>query len=148
MKEMRKIVIEQLEEEVRIIKTLLDDYKAEIGEEALTEGQFSVLEKAILQKDIIFFVVKDEKALITMCSVSKTFSTFSCNYSGVFEDFYIVPEYRKRGIAKRLTEFVFDYCSKNTISSLWVGCADCDLEMYKHLGFNIPLGNLLTWSIR
>ncbi|NLY47223.1 MAG: GNAT family N-acetyltransferase, partial [Tissierella sp.] len=56
------------------------------------------------------------------------------------------PKYRKYGIAKRLTEFVLNYCSENNIYSLWVGCADCDVEMYKYLGFEIPLGNLLTWA--
>lgn len=140
------MVIEQLKGEVKMIKTLLDGYKSEIGEEVLTEAHILALEKAILQNDIIFFVAKYEQEYIAMCSISKTFSTFNCKYSGVFEDFYVVPKYRKQGIAKRLVEFVFDYCSKNYIYSLWVGCADCDVEMYKHLGFEIPLGNLLTWS--
>lgn len=27
-----------------------------------------------------------------------------------------------------------------------IDCADCDLEMYKSLGFTIPLGNLLAFE--
>jgi hypothetical protein len=27
-----------------------------------------------------------------------------------------------------------------------VGCADCDVEMYKALGFCIPLGNMLAYD--
>lgn len=140
------MIIEQLKGDFKMIKTLLNEYKNEIGEEQLMEEHFIALEKAILNKEIVFFVAKQGQEIIAMCSISKTFSTFRCNYSGVFEDFYVIPQYRKQGIAKRLTEFVFNYCSKNNIYSLWVGCADCDVEMYKYLGFKIPLGNLLTWS--
>ena len=31
------------------------------------------------------------------------------------------------------------------VGSLSVGCADCDLEMYKSIGFRIPLGNMLAY---
>ncbi len=27
-----------------------------------------------------------------------------------------------------------------------VGCADCDLAMYKALGFTIPIGNMLAYK--
>jgi len=27
-----------------------------------------------------------------------------------------------------------------------VGCADCDLQMYKAIGFGIPLGNMLAFG--
>ncbi len=125
---------------------LLDGYKKEIGENPLEIQQLSALRVAIEKDEIVFFVAKHNENLIAMCSISKTFSTFKCSYSGVFEDFYIIPEYRKEGVAKRLLDFVFGYCKNEKISSLWVGCADCDIDMYKHLGFDIPLGNLFTWS--
>ena len=32
------------------------------------------------------------------------------------------------------------------VGSLTVGCADCDVEMYKAIGFVIPLGNMLAFS--
>jgi hypothetical protein len=34
------------------------------------------------------------------------------------------------------------YCAWE--GDLTVGCADCDVKMYKSLGFSIPLGNLLA----
>ena len=69
------------------------------------------------------------------------FSTFDYSASGVFEDFFILPEYRHRGIARKLVEYAY---RESGVSSMTVGCADCDLEMYKALGFTIPLGNLLA----
>ena len=35
---------------------------------------------------------------------------------------------------------------KKGVKSIWVGCSDVDVEMYKHLGFNVTLGNLLAWN--
>lgn len=32
------------------------------------------------------------------------------------------------------------------VSSMTVGCADCDADMYQALGFSVPLGNLLAFE--
>lgn len=128
------------------ITSLIKNYKQAIGEAELTPAQYAELNRAIAAGEITFFLAFENDILVAMCSLSKTFSTFSCSYSGVFEDFYILPEYRGKGLAKLLTKHVFDYCTANGITSLWVGSADCDLEMYKHLGFALNLGNLLTWT--
>ena len=71
------------------------------------------------------------------------FSTFDYMQSGVFEDFYIRPEYRHKGIASRLVQYAY---GESGISSLTVGCADCDINMYQSLGFSISLGNLLAFE--
>ena len=52
-------------------------------------------------------------------------------------------EYRHQGIACSLVQFA--YCESG-VSSLTVGCVDCDAEMYKALGFSIPPGNLLAFE--
>ena len=127
------------------LSELLTEYKKSIDEEILTNEQLKKLQIATSRGEITFFVVYDCDILVGMCSISRTFSTFNCKYSGVFEDFYIRPDFRGQGIAKRLVEFVFKYCNDHNIATLWVGCADCDVEMYKHLGFGATLGNLLAW---
>ena len=60
-----------------------------------------------------------------------------------FEDFYIVPEYRHKGVARQLVAFAY---RESGIGSLTVGCADCDIKMYQSLGFTIPPGNLLAFE--
>lgn len=118
-------------------------YKQSINEEMPDQLDFERLQKAISYGQIEFFVVEENNALIAMCSTSKTFSTFNYRASGVFEDFYVLPEYRHQGIAKRLVKYAYD---NSEISSLAVGCANCDVEMYKALGFCIQLGNLLAYD--
>ena len=119
-------------------------YKEAIGEDAPSEADFRALLQALRDREILFFACADEGALVGCCSVSPTFSTFTYATAGVFEDFYILPAFRHRGIARRLLSFAVE---DSGVSSLTVGCADCDAEMYKALGFTVPLGNLLAFEL-
>lgn len=118
-------------------------YKAEIGEEEPDSECKSRLAQAMEEKRIFFCGAWDGKALIGCCSVTVGFSTFDYKPSGVFEDFYIRPEYRHKGAARQLVRFAY---RESGVSSLTVGCADCDEPMYQSLGFSIPLGNLLAFE--
>ena len=118
-------------------------YKNEIGEDAPTEQDMKALEKAIEREVIEFYGAFDGESLVGCCSVTKGFSTFNYAVSGVFEDFYIAPEYRHKGIAKELVKYAY---TESNVGSLTVGCADCDVKMYEALGFSIPLGNMLAFE--
>ena len=118
-------------------------YKSEIGEEAPDNACFERLKKAVEEGKILFFGAFDGEKLIGCCSVTLGFSTFTYSSSGVFEDFYILPEYRHRGVARALVNCAY---KESGVSSLTVGCADCDLEMYGSLGFSVKLGNLLAFE--
>lgn len=118
-------------------------YKSEIGEDAPTDQAQGCLQAAMEQGRILFYGAWDGETLAGCCSVTIGFSTFLYATSGVFEDFYIRPEYRHRGIARELVGFAR---RESGVSSLTVGCADCDLPMYQALGFSIPLGNLLAFQ--
>ncbi len=50
--------------------------------------------------------------------------------------------FRHKGIAHKLVQFAY---KESKVSSLLVGCADCDVDMYKALGFNIKIGNMLAY---
>ena len=118
-------------------------YKSEIGEDAPTDSDRAKLAEAISNGSIRFYGAWDEARLAGCCSVTIGFSTFNYAPTGVFEDFYIRPEYRHRGIARALAEFAF---RNSGAASMTVGCADCDAPMYRAIGFSIPLGNLLAFA--
>ena len=125
------------------LKALHIGYKQEIGEEPPTDENFASLSEAIKKGQIVFYGCVDEGRWIACCSITPTYSTFNYQTGGVFEDFYIVPEYRHRGIARQLVRFAYQ---ESGVGSLTVGCADCDIQMYRSLGFTIPLGNLLAFE--
>ena len=118
-------------------------YKAEIGEDRPDAAQKERLAYAMDEDRIRFYGAWEGEALVGCCSVTIGFSTFDYRQSGVLEDFYICPEYRHQGIARRLVQFSY---RESGVSSLTVGCADCDVQMYQSLGFSIPLGNLLAYE--
>ena len=118
-------------------------YKAEIGEREPGSEEKKHLANAMAGERIVFYGAWENTDLIGCCSITVGFSTFDYLPSGVLEDFYICPAYRHRGIARRLVCFAY---RESGVSSLTVGCADCDVQMYRALGFAIRLGNLLAYE--
>ena len=126
------------------LKKLMQGYLAEIGEDCASEEALERLEEATAAGEIVFFLAYLGSRAVGMCSVAAHFSTFSCGRVGVFEDFYIEPVFRKKGLARMLAAAAFDYCREAGISSLAVTCAPCDGEMYRALGFETLLGRSLA----
>lgn len=122
------------------LKKLENGFKKEIGEEALTDEKQQQLQQAIKQGKITFFVAKRGYRAVGMCSVAKYYSTFSCSYTGVYDDFYIEPAFRGKGIARQLARAAQTWCKDSGISSLTVCCSPDDEKMYQTLGFEIGLG--------
>jgi len=123
---------------------LMDRFLDSIGEAPMTSAQRSALAQAVKDGQIHFFLAWHEEEPVGMCSVSPCFSTFGCTTSGVFDDFYIQPAYRYRGIARLLAAHAQDWCRQQGYASLTVGCSDGDIGMYQHLGFDIRLGTMLS----
>ncbi len=129
--------------EIDALWELQKEYKAEIGEDEPDNTGKKNLADAISKETILFYGVWKENSLIGCCSVTVGFSTFDYMPSGVFEDFFIRSAYRHQGIARQLVEFAY---RESGVSSLTVGCANCDVQMYQSLGFTIALGNLLAFG--
>ena len=134
-----KIKTENFEELTKLQKA----YKVEIGECMPTNAELESLRNAIENEQIHFYGCICDNSLIACCSICFMYSTFNYGKSGVFEDFYIQPEYRHKGIARKLVAYAYE---QSGVGSLTVGCADCDLQMYKAIGFEIPLGNMLAFG--
>ena len=134
-----KIKTENFEELMELQKA----YKREIGERIPTKEELESLRNAIKDEKIHFYGCICDQSLIACCSICFVYSTFNYGKSGVFEDFYIQPEYRHQGIARKLVSYAYE---QSGVGSLTVGCADCDVQMYQAIGFKIPLGNMLAFE--
>ncbi len=127
------------------LKKLENGFLKEIGEAPATEENQEQLARAIQDGRITFFMAKRGYRAVGMCSVAKCFSTFACSETGVFDDFYIEPVFRRKGIARMLAQAAQKWSEDNDLASLTVTCAPCDEGMYQALGFDLRLGS--TFSI-
>ena len=126
------------------LKKLENGFLKEIGEQTLMKEKQEQLAQAIRAGKITFFMARRDDRAVGMCSVVQCFSTFSCADTGVFEDFYVEPAFRKKGIARQLVQAAQVWSREQGISSLTVCCAPCDEKMYQSLGFETQLGT--TWA--
>ena len=94
---------------------LENGFKKDIGEEPLTEEKQKQLQQAIKKGKITFFAAKRGYRAVGMCSVAKCYSAFSCTDTGIYEDFYIEPAFRGKGIARKLSEAAQAWCKDNGI---------------------------------
>ena len=122
------------------LRRLLRGFRAEIGEEPLGDAALERLLVAMGRERIVFFVARRGFRIVGMCSVARCFSTFACGETGVLDDFFIEPAFRKRGIARMLTRAAQAYGKAEGMASLTVCCAPCDEGMYQSLGFDTRLG--------
>lgn len=125
---------------------LMDAYKRDIEEPAMNEDEKGRFREAVIEKKILFIVACEEEELVGMCSICETFSTFRCYKSGVFEDFYIIPQRRRTGLARRMVNTAFGIIRARGVKTLWVGSSPSDVRMYESLGFDVPLGVLRSWN--
>jgi GNAT superfamily N-acetyltransferase len=135
------IVIETLSapEDWQLMK-LENGYQKEIGGQALTEQKQEHLKQAIRDGKIVFFVAKRGYRAVGICSVAKCFSTCTYSDTAIFQDFYIEPVFRKKGIAQKLAQAAQAWCKEHGVASLYACCAPCDERMCQALGFGTRLG--------
>lgn len=128
---------------IDLLWELQKQYKAEIGEDIPNDISKKRLKDAISKGEILFFGAWEGDALVGCCSITVGFSTFDYMPSGTFEDFFICPDFRHKGIARQLVQFAY---KSSAMSSMTVACAQCDIQMYKSLGFSIQLGSLFAFE--
>ena len=123
---------------------LQNGYLREIGEAPQNEAAQQRLKDAVQAGRITFFLAMRGTRAVGMCSVAAQFSTFACTDIGTFEDFYIEPVFRRQKTARKLVQAAQAYARDRGLSSLSVCCADCDIPMYRALGFTERLGTTMT----
>ncbi len=122
------------------LRRLESGFRQAVGEPVLTKEQQSRLAQAVRDGTLTVFLAKRGYRAVGMCSAARCFSTFGCAETGVFDDFYIEPAFRRQGIARMLTQAAQDWARAQGLSSLTVCCAPCDEGMYQALGFSARLG--------
>lgn len=128
------------------LQKLENSFLAEIGEEILTDEKKERLREAIEKERILFFLARCGHRAVGMCSVAVSFSTFTCESVGTFDDFFVEPVFRGQGVARKLAKAAQEWSVQNDIASLTVCCSQGDEAMYQALGFEVPLGKTFSYT--
>lgn len=126
------------------LRKLMNGFLTEIGEARLDDDRWERLCRAVRAGRIAFFLALRGYRAVGMCSVSRCFSTFTCDDTGVFDDFFVEPVFRRQGGARLLARAAQTWCREQGLASLTVGCSAGDVGMYRALGFGEELGTMLA----
>jgi len=122
---------------------ILDRFLTAIGEAALDDRSSARLGKAMGEDKIFFYIARIEGSAVGVCSLTVGFSTYRASPFGVIDDFYIVPEMRKKGVARVIVEHVLSDAGQRGCRSVIIGCGNEEVAMYRHLGFK-TIGNMMA----
>ena len=102
--------------------------------------QTRALEKILSDASVgTVFVAREGGRIVAMASLLYTISTAEGGTAALFEDLFVLPEHRGRGIASSLVGFVIQYARKHGVQRLSL-LTDMQNEraqaLYRKLGFS------------
>ena len=124
----------------------LDYLEEDIGgvkedERDIIEERLPIYYKEHLNKDFHVFVARDEdKADIVGCcfllvTEKPANPNFISGLTGTVLNVYVKPEYRRRGIAKRMMEELISFAKESGLDNVELKSTDSGYELYRSLGF-------------
>lgn len=128
------------------LHALQADFARSIGEPVPDDDALERVTGAMDAGRITFLLARDEGAPVGMCSLTISFSTYRAAPFGIFDDFYVVPERRGRGVARALVNAAVAEASAHGCRSVLIGCSDGDVGMWKHFGFR-KIGNMMATDL-
>ena len=124
----------------RILSTMLNSFRTEVGQLPPTTEEWCRLRDAIEKDYIRYFIAYLDDAPVGLCSLCPYYSSIRSCPSAVFEDFYVRPEARSQGIARILVKYAADTVRSWGGRAMSVTCPPDDEAMYQALGFSDELG--------
>jgi len=118
---------------------LLEDY-GKLSDEKLTliSDNLGTYFKEHLNKDLIVFVCRDTEIISCcfLCVIEKPSSpTFINGRTGTILNVYTKPEYRRKGIAKKLLEMLIAESEEMGLDFVELKATDLGYSLYKSIGF-------------
>jgi len=122
------------------IAYLLEDY-GELPQNQIKQitDNFSGYFQKHLNNDLLVFVCRDVDKIVSCCFLCITEKpsnpSFINGRTGVILNVYTLPEYRRKGIAKRLIKMLLDEAETSNLDFVELKATDSGYLLYKSLGF-------------
>ncbi len=93
-----------------------------------------------IDKDLFVYVAREHKEIVSGCFLLVTEKpsnpTFINGLVGTVLNVYTKPEYRKRGIARKLLELLLSHSREMELDFVELKATDAGYNLYKSLGFD------------
>lgn len=90
-------------------------------------------------KDYLYFLVEDDSKIIGGCGISIfRIPPQLSQPTGIYaylSNMFVEPEHRRKGVGKKLMEYIVNYCQEQQIGLLLLHASNEGLPLYRSLGF-------------
>ncbi|MCF0228134.1 MAG: GNAT family N-acetyltransferase [Parasporobacterium sp.] len=108
-------------------------------QENLIRAQLPDYYERHLGNDLIAFIAKDGERIISTVQLllmeKPANPHFIHGHSGAFLNVYTMPEYRRKGIARRLVKNVLEYAEEHELDSIELNATEAGYPLYIKMGF-------------
>jgi len=106
----------------------------------LSRRQYKNFEKLLKKKDYMFYIAEENKKIMGYVQgcIFKNYPIFKIKKKGLIDCLFVKPEYRKKGIAKKLTNSLLRWFKTKKIKDFTLGTQARDKEaikFWKNCGF-------------
>lgn len=114
---------------------------ADFREEMLYENTFQFFVRNIETGRHIAFICEDQGEIIATAGLSlfemPPTTKLPNGKVAKLMNMYVVPDYRKQGIAKKMLEFVIDYAQKHSYHKVMLNASPMGEKLYQNFGFHL-----------
>ncbi len=125
------------------VRGLLAGFSQAIGEPVADDEAWRRIASAAERGAIDFHVARAARVPVGLASMSVGFSTYRAAPFALLDDVYVVPERRRRGVARALVAALVASARQKGCASILGGCSPGDVPMWERLGFR-TIGTLVA----
>ncbi len=128
------------------VRSLLAAFARAVGEPPPDAEAWRRIAAAAQRDEIRFYLAREGTLAIGVASMTLGFSTYHGAPFAHFDDLYVVPDRRGRGVARLLLQALQRAALERGCASAMGGCSAGDVAMWEHLGFR-RIGTLMAVAL-
>jgi len=114
-----------------LLVSLFDDYRVFYAQKSDLLGARNFIEERLKNKDSTIFLVLDGSEAVSFSQLYPSFTSIGMRKILILNDLYVLPQYRRQGIARMLLDNVKQFAQENDIAKITLQTAHDNIEAQK-----------------
>jgi ribosomal protein S18 acetylase RimI-like enzyme len=136
--EFSMIVKKALQEDLKQLSILFDEYRQFYGESSNLELSHRFLKKRFDNKDSVIFIHVKDDIFTGFILLYLSFSSVACSTYYILDDVYVTPTFRRQGVAKQLIDTAILFSKQENALKISLSTQRSNYkshELYEKMGF-------------